>query len=125
MITVLKYLTLNWSEDFTCWHFVQKIFKEELGIEIPPYELTVFTMTLEASRLMKGFLTNPLWTPTESPNANDLCVIGRAGMVYHVGVMLDDKTVLHLPRNSQSQTQKITSFSKSNILTFYRHASLH
>lgn len=125
MKNLLNYLTLNWSEDFTCWHFVQKIYREEFGIEIPPYEITVFTMVKEASGLMKGFLATPLWIPTETPNANDLCVIGRAGMVYHVGIMIDARAVLHLPRNSQSQTQKITSFSKSNSLTFYRHAALY
>ena len=124
MKNLLNYLTLNWSEGFTCWHFVQKIYREELAIEIPPYELTVFTMTLEASRLMKGFLSD-LWIAVETPNTNDICIIGRKGMVYHVGFMLDDKTVLHLPRNSQSQTQKINSFSKSNSLTFYRHAALY
>lgn len=75
--------------------------------------------------MMQDELAKPLWIATDSPNANDLCVMGRTGMVYHVGIMLDSKTVLHLPRKSQSRTQKINSFSKSNSLTFYRHAALH
>ena len=125
MIDVTKYLSLDWTPEFTCWHFIQKIYQEELAIEIPPYELTVFTMVQEASEIMSGLLSPPLWIPIESPNKMSICVIGRKGMIYHVGFMLDNKSVLHLPRNSKPLVQKISSFSKSSDLSFFCHAQLH
>lgn len=92
-----------------CWGLVNLIYREKLGIELPSYaenyrdtnDRAALQALVEAEKAAK-------WVAVEKPKPYDAVVLTMLGMPTHVGIMVDDRHMLHCMRGTNTVREDIT-----------------
>lgn len=122
VINVTDYLFRRWTDRFRCWELVCEVYKDVFDITLADYPQSVFA-AVETNNFRDAQEASPLWIARDSPESGDVVVFSSPGRWVHVGVVLDDGRVLHLPRGASARVEKLAQLSSSYKSTkFYHHA---
>lgn len=103
-----------------CWGLVRLIYAQERGIELPDYgEISVKDLLRVSRSIDRG---QEAWEPTDKPRAFDVAVMryyGR-GLVGHVGVMVDARTMIHTEDKIAVAVVPVNHFSVRCRIASYR-----
>lgn len=106
----------------TCWSLVARVYREQLGVDLPAYGEVSATDLLRIAKAMDQGQQDG-WVPVEAPAAFDVCLMrgpqGRAAVV-HVGVMVDAVRVLHVERASAAVVVSVAHFMVAQRIAGYR-----
>ncbi|MGE0845846.1 MAG: C40 family peptidase [Flavobacteriaceae bacterium] len=116
-----------------CWGLCRLVYCHELGVHLPEYgEISARQLRDVNEAIEKGREARP-WRLVDKPQPYDLCVMtGHVPMdgdrkvirmrVVHVGVMVDEKRVLHIEAATDSVVVPIRHpLVSKRIKGFYRH----
>ena len=124
------FLGITWTSEDTmrqgthCWGLVRLVYAECLQIEAGDYGPAPSDRAVTAGLMMSELARFP-WkeVPFDAPlKAFDLVVIERAGLDDHVGIVVDQHLMLHLPAGSESKVERIADLRwRRRIVRIYRH----
>lgn len=120
-----KYIGVPYRER-DCWNFVRWFLNEQYGLLLPELSGDIVfdfdDQSIQYENERKDWRVE--WRQVERPQAGDVVTFACNGVVYHVGVMIDEKRFLHSTEDSMSVLEKLTdSFWQPRIDGFYRHQS--
>ena len=107
-----------------CWQFICHYFRTEFTIELPDFndEYTDADDKEKIVRLYERETANRIWPPTDHPQHPDIVVFKINGYLWHAGIVLGDRRMLHTQRGCNSVIEKYNSHRWRNRLHgFYRH----
>lgn len=125
-----KERTENCGEDyFDCWRFVQLVYKQELGIDLPSYSAAYDDSEdkkINALIRQEAF-EKDAWreVPVEEMQEFDVILmqLSAEGAACHVGLAIRQGTMIHLRRRSGVVIQPLRAFEwKNRILGVMRYA---
>lgn len=120
-----RYIGLPFGEgpgEVTCWSLVVKVYADRLGIALPAYgeisaaDLSRIARTMEARK-------DDGWVAPDAPGVHDVVLMRgpRSGSrVLHVGVMVDDRRLLHVEEASAAVVVPVDHWSVSGRILGYR-----
>jgi len=116
-----------------CWGLVRLVMRERGGVSLPSYgEIAASERARVARRMTKDSDGGP-WLPVDAPRALDVVVMfadakvgGRFRRLRgHVGIMVDDRHVLHTEEETGASIARITADDvRHRIACFRRHEAL-
>lgn len=121
-----RYVGLPFGEgagEVTCWSLVVKVYAEQLGIELPAYgEISARDLIRIARAMKAGSTPSDGWAMASPPRAFDVALMRgpRGGAVVHVGVMVDDRRLLHVEEASAAVVVPVDHWSVSGRILGYR-----
>lgn len=114
-----------------CWGTVCTAYREEAGIELPSYGEISASELLRITRQMQAGAISETWRRVDAEPRRKLDVvlmknIDEAGSIpIHVGVMRDDRAVIHVEIATDTVAVPLTHPSiTGRIMGFYRHKDL-
>jgi len=125
-----KYIGIPWSatgegpDSFNCWHFFQKVQREQYGVET----LTVSTppTLLGRVKLIADHQERTHWSEVKTPADGDAVLMGRSIHMCHIGVVIEAEPgtlgVLHCLDHSGVVFTPMDRLSQSGwpVTAFYR-----
>lgn len=127
MIDVQAYLGLRYQRDgrerpaVDCWGLARLIYREQLGIDLDPHD----TAPWGSSEVGREILAERgAWLPVERPaiRPGDIAFIRRIGRPFHVGVVLDCRSMIHCDEGIDTCVEPIAS--QLGRVEFFRHPAL-
>lgn len=114
-------------DGFDCWGLVCLIYARQLGIQLPEYGAVDAADLLGVARSMDAEPAFGRWVRIAAPQPFAVVsMFGRAGQarrVVHVGVMVDERMMIHAQKKSHCAIERIDSpLIRSRIDGFWRHA---
>lgn len=114
-----------------CWGLVRLVYAQELGIELPSYGEIAADELIRIARQIERSTATASWREVGRPQAFDVVLMtGPAlpGMKlrqpFHVGVMIDEKRLLHIERQTGVTAPSLTHPAiRQRIVGFQRHRS--
>lgn len=107
---------------YDCWGLVRHVYCRQLGIDLPDYgEISAKDLVRVAREMRRG--ADDGWRVPPVPRAYDVCLMrgGRGGAaVLHVGVMVDDRRLLHVEAATGSVVVPVVHFSVAGRIVGYR-----
>ena len=119
-------------EGCDCWGLVRLVFAERAAIELPGYGEIGAEELLRVARKMEAATSDDeTWRRIDGEPRRALDVVtmkqlqSAKAVPIHVGVMLDDRRMLHTVRAADSHVVPIDHASvRTRIIGFYRHRDL-
>lgn len=107
-----------------CWGLVRLFYREEMGILLPAFERPVDKIDdhIAVGHVMTPAFRAHIWHPVEEPRFADLIAFGTRACFYHIGLYLDEETMLHARFGTDSTTEDWrTQLWRPRFQGFYRH----
>ncbi len=100
------------------------VYKERLGIDLPSFSGIFVDGSLaslrKVTRLMRE--NKEKWQSIEKPLPYDVILLRTGSMVYHCGVVIGRRKMLHVMEGINSSVEEFTSLMwKDKIEGFYRY----
>ena len=124
-----KYLGLEYKErgrdinGVDCLGIVILIYKNEFGIELPDYINDYHHTTTKDRHLMSKSVhkNKDNWIKIDKPEEQSIIILNVAGYPVHMGVVLDDKFMIHTISGKNTTIERFTSFKwNKRIDGFYK-----
>lgn len=130
MVNYVKYLGIPWmnggrdeKEGLDCWGFVRYYYENEKGVILPKYEGVSSTEIPkdDCSGFIVNSFTYTLFDEVDDPSPDDICMFNVGGHPLHVGIVIDDKKMIHASRitgvviedyRSQKWSKRLSSFHR-------------
>lgn len=124
-----RYVGLPFGEgpgEVTCWSLIARVYRDELGVELPAYgEIDARDLVQVARTMGREQLGEP-WRAVADPEALDVAIMrsGRGGRaICHVGVMTSASQILHVEAATSAVVVPTSHFSiRGRIAGFRRYA---
>lgn len=103
----IKYLGIPWKdggrnekEGLDCWGFVRYYYEVEKSVILPKYEGVSSTEIPkdECADFIVNSFTYTLFDEVDNPSADDICLFSIGGNILHVGIIIDNKKMIHASR---------------------------
>lgn len=109
-------------EGIDCWGLVCLFYKEQYGIELPPYNDVLTDKKVE---MFKGRFDNnnhlySLFEKTDAPEFGDITQFNICGVPVHVGIYLNKREFLHAKENFSTMKAKYRDW-ENRIEGHYRY----
>jgi hypothetical protein len=119
---IFKYLFTQWTVEKNCWWLVRDYYKEQLGIELPLYCVSLPDVRERIPVIIESLKKD--WQPIYEPEINCLVGMGRKSEITHVGIYIAKGKILHLIENHTGILESIFSIKTSfKTVNFYKYAS--
>lgn len=125
---VNRYVGLPFGEgpgEITCWGLVRLVYRDQLGVDLPAYGEIGAHDLARVARTMGREQMGEQWLPVTEPLTFDVAIMrsGRGGgRIVHVGVMADERHLLHVEAATASVVVPINSFGvRARIAGFRRY----
>ena len=108
-----------------CWRLVVMVYKEQLGIDLPDFAGIYVDGTLASLKKVTRIIreNKKKWQQVEKPQLYDVILLRTGSMVYHAGVVVGRRTMLHIMEGIDSTVEEFTGLMwKDKIEGFYRYA---
>lgn len=112
------------KEGTDCWRLICLVYRERLNIELPDFlQHGVPESREELLKITRAFRDNKLiWEPVKKPEPYDVILLRTGSMLYHSGLVIGNKRMLHIDRDINSTVEKYTSkMWKDKIEGFYKY----
>jgi len=106
-----------------CWRLVVMAYRERLGIELPDFTGIYVDGSLASLKKVSRMIRDnkEMWKKVDKPQPYDVILLRTGSMVYHCGVVIDRKRMLHITEGINSTIEEFTSrMWKDKIEGFYR-----
>ncbi|KQS84117.1 MULTISPECIES: C40 family peptidase [unclassified Rhizobium] len=134
-------MTLDWSARYVgtpyldhgrgadgcdCWGLVRLVLATERGIVLPSYDEVSPEELAEIAALVRDEVAAGTWSLRDRATALDVAVFRRGRYDSHVGVMVDQRRMLHSDKYAGgARVERIDSGRwASQFVGFYRHRDL-
>ncbi len=106
-----------------CWTLLCLVYKEVLNIDLPKY-IDIFTdkslaSLLRVARTMK--VERLSWALVSNPQPYDLILLRTGEYVWHCGVVIDKKNMLHVMEGINSCVEEYTGLMWKDKVDEFRH----
>jgi len=107
--------------DYDCWGLVWAIYKEQLQLDLPSYDLHYFSVKGErVAELIDS--ERKKWAKVEHPKEFDVVVIKIASRMAHVGLVIKPGWMLHVLEGAQTCIESYESMRwRNRIDGIYRY----
>ena len=116
-------------DGYDCWGLVCLWYRDMLGIELDSFAGISTARTRDIAALIMR--QKQTWSTVEKPRRHDVVLmrvrtIETSRLVAHVGVMTDERRMLHVEAQHKSHVVRIDSpIVASRIMEYRRHALVH
>jgi len=110
-------------ESCDCWRLVVMVYKDKLNIDLPDFSGIFVDGSLASLRKVTKHIreTKKAWQKVDKPLPFDVILLRTGSMVYHCGVVIGRRTMLHVMDGINSTIEEFTSLQwKQKIEGFYR-----
>jgi len=111
-------------EKMDCWHLIVHYYANELGIVLPAHEKDYRDADDQKSisKLYKDEIASKTWPKVEKPKYPDIAVFKINGHLWHAGIVIGGKNMLHTQRGCNSVIERYDrSRWKNRLYGFYRY----
>ena len=101
------------------------VYREQLGIKLPGFEGIYVDETLASLKKVTRHIreTKEQWQKVDKPKPFDVILLRTGNMVYHVGMVVGKRTMLHVMEGINSTIEEFTGIQwKDKIEGVYRYA---
>lgn len=110
-----------------CWRLIVMVYREKLGIELPDFAGIYVDGSLaslvKVSRKIRD--EKQAWQRVDKPQPYDVILLRTGDMVYHVGLVIDHKRMLHVLEGIDSTIEEFTGLQwQQRVEGFYRHKGI-
>ena len=110
-----------------CWRLVVLVYRERLGIELSDfagiYVDGSLASLMKVSRKIRD--EKQAWQRVDKPQPYDVILLRTGDMVYHVGLVIDRKRMLHVLEGIDSTIEEFTGLQwQQRVEGFYRHKGI-
>ena len=110
-----------------CWRLIVMVYREKLGIELPDFDGIYVDGSLaslmKVSRKIRD--EKQAWQRVDKPQPYDVILLRTGDMVYHVGLVIDRKRMLHVLEGIDSTIEEFTGLQwQQRVEGFYRHKGI-
>jgi len=114
----------NTREGLDCWRLVVMIYKERLGIDLPDFSGIYVDGSLTSLKKVTRIIREGKkeWKKVDKPISYDVVLIRTGNMLYHSGIVVDKKRMLHVMEGIDTTIEEFTSLQWQNkVEGFYRY----
>jgi len=107
-----------------CWRLVVLVYKDRLGIELPDFAGAYVDGSLASLKKVSRMIRDgkQSWQKVDKPIPFDVILLRTGSMVYHVGLVIDRKRMLHVMEGINSTIEEFTGIQwKQKVEGFYRY----
>jgi cell wall-associated NlpC family hydrolase len=107
-----------------CWRLVVLVYKDRLGIELPDFAGAYVDGSLASLKKVSRMIRagKQAWERVDKPLPYDVILLRTGSMVYHVGLVIDRKRMLHVMEGINSTIEEFTGIQwKKKVEGFYRY----
>ena len=107
-----------------CWRLVVMVYRERLGIDLPDFAGAYVDGSLASLKMVSRMIRDgkQSWQKVDKPIPFDVILLRTGSMVYHVGVVIDRKRMLHVMEGINSTIEEFTGIQwKKKVEGFYRY----
>ena len=109
-----------------CWRLIVLVYRERLGIELPDFAGAYVDGSLASLKRVSRMIRDgkQAWERVDKPQPYDVILLRTGDMVYHVGLVIDRKRMLHVMEGINSTVEEYTGIQwKQKVEGFYRYAA--
>ena len=118
-----KYIGTPYAEAH-CWELVRRVYAAERDIDLPTYGEIDAAKLVEVARVMAGAIEDArvaeTWVPVTHGEAFDVALLRGRAQVWHVGVMVGPRHMLHTERATNAVVVPISCPLIAGRVTGYR-----
>jgi len=114
-----KYIGTPYTEAH-CWELVRRVYAAERGIDLPSYGEIDAAKLVEVARGMAGAQADEIWVPVTNGEAFDVALLRGRAQVWHVGVMVGPRQMLHTERATDAVVVPLSHPLIAGRVTGYR-----
>ena len=114
-----KYIGTLYAEAH-CWELVRRVYAAERGIDLPSYGEIDAAKLVEVARGMAGAQADEIWVPVTNGEAFDVALLRGRAQVWHVGVMVGPRQMLHTERATDAVVVPLSHPLIAGRVTGYR-----
>lgn len=89
-----KYVGTPFAEAH-CWELVRRVYQDRLGVALPDYGEVDARDLVRVAREIEQGQAGEHWQPVQNPQDMDVALMRGRARVWHVGVMVGQRHVLH------------------------------
>lgn len=107
-----------------CYRLVVMVYRERLGIELPEFAGAYVDGSLASLKKVSRMIRDgkQSWQKVDKPIPFDVILLRTGSMVYHVGLVIDRKRMLHVMEGINSTIEEFTGIQwKKKVEGFYRY----
>lgn len=126
-----QYIGIPFGPEWDCWRLVVRCYRDWLQIELPEYGDISAGELIRVARAMGADSGCPPWREISRENVQPFDVVLMSGRVnrkrvaMHVGLAVNNKTVLHVEQGIDTVAVPFTHQSVGRrILGYHRHAQV-
>ena len=111
-----------------CWRLVVMFYREKLGIDLPDFSGIYVDGTLASLKKVTRIIreNKKKWQQVKKPQPYDVILIRTGSMVYHAGIVVGRRTMLHIMEGVNSTVEEFTGLMwKDKVEGFYRYRRAH
>ena len=129
---------MNWTDKFIgipfkcdgrtrfgcdCWGLVCIVYQEMLGIRLPDHKGVFVEQSISCLKRVAREMANErlLWAKVERPQPFDVILLRSSEFVWHVGIVIDNRKMLHVEKNVDSIVEDYTGPLWRNRIDEFRH----
>lgn len=120
---------INREKGVDCWGLVHRIYRDQLGVELPKYSEISPSDLIKVVREMRAGVVSSLWVSVKEPTPFDVVVMTSFRMgrdarhqPVHVGVMVTNKSLIHVQEATLTVVERLSApLIRNRILGFYRY----
>ena len=126
---MIEYVGIPFLEDGNtragcdCYRLVVMVYKDKLGIDLPDFAGIFVDGSLASLKKVTRHIreTKKTWQKVDKPIPFDVILLRTGNMVYHCGVVIGRRTMLHVLEGVNSTIEEFTSLQwKHKVEGFYR-----
>ena len=114
-----KYVGTPYAEAH-CWELVRRVYAAERGVDLPSYGEIDAAKLVDVARAMAGAQAAEIWTPVRHGEAFDVALLRGRAQVWHVGVMVGPRHMLHTERATNAVVVPLSHPLITGRVTGYR-----
>jgi len=127
---MIEYIGIPFLEDGNtragcdCYRLVVMVYKDKLGIDLPDFAGIFVDGSLASLKKVTRHIreTKKTWQKVEKPALFDVILLRTGNMVYHCGVVIGRRTMLHVMEGINSTIEEFTGIQwRNKVEGFYRY----
>jgi cell wall-associated NlpC family hydrolase len=103
-----------------CWELVRRVYADRRGVDLPSYGEIDARELVAVARAIETGAAGDSWIPATHPQELDVALMRGRARVWHVGVMVGPRHVLHTERATNAVVVHVTHPLVAGRITGYR-----
>ena len=114
-----QYIGLPYA-DAHCWELVRRVYADRAGVALPSYGEIDARQLVAVARAIETGAAGDRWIPATHPQELDVALMRGRSRVWHVGVMVGPRHVLHTEQATNAVVVPLSHPLVAGRITGYR-----